>query len=114
MTRGTVSCRIELGEITNVSIINDQGGTGFLPEGEYEVELIRAWDDYEIGGRAEGVLTDPAQIELSRQAGRTGRPPLTEPIPSGDPRLDALMRTRMGEGRERRVFFDIRSFKPAS
>jgi hypothetical protein len=71
---GIVRCTTRLHDITSVGITNDQGGSSFLPEGSYRVRVTRAWDDDEIGGRAEGVLVDPADIETAREAGTTGFP----------------------------------------
>ncbi len=72
---GTVDCAASgLGDITSVSIHNDQGGTGFLPPGRYRVQVVRAWEDDEIGGRAEGILLDEADVRLATVAGTTGSP----------------------------------------
>lgn len=68
-TVGTVECRVSI--INTVGIINDVGGSSELPPGRYRVQLVRTWNDYEIGTRAEGVLLDEADIEVSRQAGTT-------------------------------------------
>jgi hypothetical protein len=78
-TIGLVRCVTRLGEITSVSILNDRGGTSWLPEGFYVVRITRAWHDYEIGWRCWGDLLSPADVELSRQAGVTGHPP-TQPL----------------------------------
>lgn len=102
---GTVTARSEF----DVGIINDSGGSSELPVGTYRVEVTRGWHDYEIGGRMEGLLLDDADVEIAREAARTDFP--YEDRPSGDPRLDALMRKRMGDPlRHRRVFFAARDF----
>jgi hypothetical protein len=73
---GVVTCtNTGIGEITSVSIHNDQGGTGWLPPGTYRVRVTRAWHDYETGDQAVGSLLDQADMETSRTAATTGFPP---------------------------------------
>ena len=72
---GTVRCTVALDEITTVSIHNDVGGTAWLPPGAYRVRVTRAWDDYETGWRAEGLLLEEEVIAASRQAGATAYGP---------------------------------------
>jgi hypothetical protein len=78
---GAVACTVRLGDITSISIHNDQGGTGFLPAGTYHATVIRAWDDPETGWRAIGVLTDRHELEISRRAGTTGFPARARLLP---------------------------------
>lgn len=68
-TIGTVECRESI--INTVGIVNDVGGSSELPPGRYRVRVVRTWHDYEIGDRAEGVLLDDADVEVSRRAGTT-------------------------------------------
>lgn len=53
------------------AIINDLGGTTYLPDGVYRVRVERSWYDYEIGGRMAGVLTDEASVAVAREVGTT-------------------------------------------
>jgi hypothetical protein len=56
----------------DVSIHNDLGGDEFLPPGRYRVGVVRAFDDYETGGRMIGRLLDEQDVELARTTGTTG------------------------------------------
>jgi hypothetical protein len=55
-----------------ISITNDLGGTTPLPPGRYRVGVVRAFDDYETGGRMIGRLLDEQDVELARTTGTTG------------------------------------------
>jgi hypothetical protein len=111
MPAGTVGTIHSKDLLSTVSILNDVGGTTFLPHGDYRVEIERSFHDYETGVRMIGFLLDEADIALATEAGTTGYK--YEPKPSGDPRLDALMKRHMDENRTRRVFFSGRAFEPA-
>jgi hypothetical protein len=71
---GYVESKSVLGTINSVGIINDAGGSGWMPVGRYRIEVTRTWNDYEIGLRGEGTLLDEADIEIARKAGETGHP----------------------------------------
>jgi len=55
-----------------VCITNDVGGTEYLPEGRYEVEIEEEWDDYETGIHYKGKLVRKTAINRARKAGTTG------------------------------------------
>jgi hypothetical protein len=55
--------------------VNDVGGTVDLPAGPYRVQMLKSWDDYEIGGRCAGELIYPKDIAIARKAGTTGNSP---------------------------------------
>lgn len=57
-----------------VSIINDAGGTSSLPKAQYRAKVIRRWEDDETGVRYEGVLLDPAAVDLASRIGTTEYP----------------------------------------
>ena len=56
------------------TIIQDNGCTVDLPEGEYKVVVTKAWGDYEIGTRYWGNLVEAKDIEVSKGVGETGEP----------------------------------------
>ena len=60
---------------SKVTITNDVGGTTALPEGRYEVEVGKGWDDYETGAHFKGKLVKKADIAVARKAGTTGYKP---------------------------------------
>lgn len=62
-------------EGAHIAILNDLGGTTELPDATYRVKVIRAWGDYEIGGRCEGRLLDATSVEIARLTGTTGYEP---------------------------------------
>jgi hypothetical protein len=107
---GYVESKSVLGTINSVGIINDAGGSGWMPVGRYRIEVTRTWNDYEIGLRGEGTLLDEADIEIARKAGETGHP--QSEFDTGDPRLDKLLASRTGPDRVREVFFPISDFTP--
>lgn len=58
-----------------VTMVNDVGGTDFLPHGSYRVRIVKGWDDYETGRRLVGELLDPSDVETARKVGTTGFTP---------------------------------------
>lgn len=59
-------------EFDTVEIINDVGGTSWLPDGAYRVRVLSSLYDYETGIRFIGELLDERDIAVARRVGTTG------------------------------------------
>ncbi len=70
---GTVICNKGLEGY--VWIVNDVGGTSFLPAWRYRVRILKSWYDYETGTRCIGRLLDPADVATARLTGTSGFKP---------------------------------------
>jgi len=67
-TQGIVVCDGESG-MRRLSITNNNGGTTFLPEGRYLVELVYGFEDEETGTVRHGRLLREEDIQVARKVG---------------------------------------------
>lgn len=106
---GYVTCVNRLSDITNIMIINDVGGSSFLPPGRYKVRVVHGFDDDETGLRLHGELMDEKDVKVARKAGTTGYAKKAGKIA----RVGlALIDRDQKEYNPKKVYFSGRDFEP--
>lgn len=107
---GYVTCKKSFpdSDISNIMILNDVGGSSFLPPGRYKVRVTYGFDDDETGRRLHGELVDEKDIEISRKAGTTGHAKEGKRARTGLELIDPDQR----EFNPKKIYFQGKDFEP--
>jgi len=105
---GYVVCEKRLSDITSIMILNDVGGSSWLPPGRYKVRVVHGFDDYETGRNLHGELVDEKDIAIARKAGTTGYAKKAKNARKG---LELIDRDQK-EFNPKKVYFRANYFQP--
>lgn len=107
---GHVTCKKSFpdSDISDIMILNDVGGSSYLPPGRYKVRVVHGFDDEETGRRLHGELVDEKDIAIARKAGTTGYAGKVKGARSG---LELIDRDQK-EYNPKKVYFSGRDFEP--
>ena len=105
---GFVTCGKRLSDITDVMILNDVGGSNWLPPGRYRVRVTHGFHDYETGDRLHGELLDEKDVKLARKIGTTGHAKEAKGARLGLDLIDPDQR----KFNPRKVYFPAKAFEP--